>query len=44
MTDLPLSVLPFSAVRPFDITDLFNAAQTKPEVIKSPQEFLQRDW
>jgi hypothetical protein len=43
ITDLPLS-MPFNAVRSFDITDLFNAAQIKPELIKNPQEFLQRDW
>jgi hypothetical protein len=40
----PVSALPFSAVKSFDIEDLFNAAPTKPLVIKSPQEFLQRDW
>ena len=44
MTALPLSVLPFNAVRSFDIADLYNAAQIKPQIIKSPQEFLQRDW
>ena len=44
MTAVPLSVLPISAVKSFDITDLFNAAETKPEIIKNPQEFLQRDW
>ena len=44
MTDSPLALIPFGALKSFDIPDLWKAARGKIHPIRSPEEFTSREW
>jgi hypothetical protein len=44
MTDSPLELLPFAALRSFDISDLWKTSRDRVYLIRSPEEFIRREW
>jgi hypothetical protein len=44
MTDSPLELLPFAALKSFDISDLWKTSRGSVYVIRSPEEFIRREW
>jgi hypothetical protein len=44
MTDSPLELLPFAALRSFDISDLWKTSRGSVYLIHSPEEFIRREW
>jgi hypothetical protein len=44
MTDSPLELLPFAALRSFDISDLWKTSRGRVYLIRSPEEFIRREW
>jgi hypothetical protein len=44
MTNPPLALLPFGVLKSFDISDLWRTSRGAVHLIRSPEEFLSKEW